>query len=107
MAEEDDAFLGEHGVDKDDDGVGVGAAGGEVWVQHKGLGGGGVRNGEGLDEFDEGKVANGFWGDACRDFDRDGDAVVYNFGFEFMSVTGNSVSLSFSLSSEVEPWLGG
>lgn len=40
VAEEDDAFLGEHGVDEDDDRVGVGAAGGEVRVEGEGFGGG-------------------------------------------------------------------
>ncbi len=99
MAEEDDALLGEHGVDKDNDGVSVGAAGGEVRVQHEGLGGRGVGGGEGLDEFDEGEVANGFGGDAGGDFDRDRDAVVYDFGFEFMGVAGNSIPLSMSVSS--------
>lgn len=99
MAKEDDALLSEHGVDEDDDGMGVGATGGEVRVQHEGLGGGGVGGGEGLDEFDEGEVANGFGRDTGRDFDRDGNAVVYDFGFEFMGVAGNSVPLSMSLSS--------
>lgn len=99
MAEEDDALLGEHGVDKDDDGVSIGAAGGEVRVQHEGLGGRCVRGGERLDELDEGEVANSFGGDAGGDFDRDRDAVVYDFGFEFMGVAGNSIPLSMPLSS--------
>lgn len=42
VAEEDDPLLGEHGVDEDDDGVRVGAAGCEVRVEGEGLGGGGV-----------------------------------------------------------------
>ncbi len=96
MAEEDDAFLGEHGVDEDDDGVRVGATGGEVWVQHKGLGGGGVGGGEGLDEFDKGEITDSFGGDAGGDLDGDRNAVVYNFRFELVSVPGDGISLSLA-----------
>ena len=96
MAKEDDAFLGEHGVDQDDDGMSVGTAGGKVRVQHEGLGRGGVRGGEGLDELDEGEIANGFGGDARWDFDGDGDAVVDDFGFKLMSIAGDAVLLSLT-----------
>lgn len=42
VAEEDDTFLGEHGVDEDGDGVRVGAAGCKVRVEGEGLRGGRV-----------------------------------------------------------------
>ena len=96
VAEEDDAFLGEQGVDEDDDRVGVGAAGGEVRVQHEGLRGGSVGGGESLDEFDQGEIANGLGGDACGYFDGDGDAVVDDFRLEFVGVAGDGVFLSLA-----------
>ena len=96
MAEKDDAFLGEHGVDEDDDWVGVGATGREVRVEHEGLGTGGVGGGKGLDELDQGEVANGFRRDASGDFDWHGDTVVDYFGLELVGVPGDGIFLCFA-----------
>lgn len=92
MAEEDYAFLGEERVYEDDYGVGVGAGGGEVWMQcGEGLRGGAVRGAEGGDQLYEGEVADCFGGDGDGDFDGDGDGVVEDAGFEFVGVAGEVV----------------
>ena len=92
VPEEDDAFLGEYGVDEDDDGVRVGAVGGEMRVQHEWLGRGGVGGGKGLDELYEGEVADCFGGDGCGDFYGNGDLVVDYSRFELVGVARDCVS---------------
>ena len=87
--------MSEHGVDEDDDGVRVGAVGGEVRVEHEWLRAGCVRDGEGLDEFDEGEVANCFWRYCCWYLDRDRYLVIHNERFEFVSITWQRVMIRF------------
>lgn len=105
VAEEDDTFLSQEGVDENDNGVRVGAIGGQVGVECKGLRGGGIGTGEDLDELNDGKIANGFWRYGGGHFDRDGNLVVYDSGFEFVSIAWYGVS--GALARWLEGWFGG
>lgn len=86
MSEEDDAFLSEHGINEDDDGVRIRSTCSEVGVDHEWLRRSCVRRREGLDELDDGKVPDSFRGDCCRNFDGDWYLVVHHFRFKFMCV---------------------
>ena len=51
MSKKDNPFLGEHGVDKNENWMRVGAVSGKVRMEHEGLRGDIMWYGEGLNEF--------------------------------------------------------
>ena len=91
VTKEDDALLRQHGIYKDDDRVCVGARGGQMGVQHKGLGVFGVRDREHLDELDEREVTNSLRRDCGGDLDGDRNGIVDDAGLEFVGVAGGIV----------------
>lgn len=92
VPKENDAFLSEYGIDEDDDGVCIRPTCSEVGVDREWLRRSCVRRREGLDEFDDGKVPNGFGGDCGRNFDGDRYLVVHHFRFKFMCVAWYRIS---------------
>ena len=93
VAEEDDAFLGEHGVDEDDDRVGVGAACGYVRVEGEGLGGCCVGGSERLNELDAGEISYCLERGGCWYFDWDWNAIVDNASFVFVGISREGVAM--------------